>query len=162
MPRIKAVKPRAFCSTQDPDTLPERLDLALAEPFTFGETLSDDLSAAVEADYAGAIWHGSDDAQSDIFRMWDEGYPIAAAWILYGATENATLDAVLWAYRFAGFPQGEFFMRADADLDMWSNDHEAWRCPACNGVTYGDDMGPAETCSSCGETLTENDRIEDD
>lgn len=143
---VTTVKPRAFCSTQDPDTLPERVAIYADEDV--GRIWTEyrvSIGEAVEAD------HRCGDLEScDICNALDADFPLAAAHLLAGATECATLEAVGRAY----------FWNYGDNLPMWTDEFEEWceyhaetwpeerhRCGACGSYTYLPDR-PSE-CAQC-------------
>ena len=164
--RITAIKPRAFATVQDPDTLPERMEVWSGTEDFKGRVLNEyrcAIGAAVEAD------HPCLDLEScDIAQALECGYSLAAAHLLSGATECATVEAVdkayCWNYpqlrpTLEATPDGRLVRKSiwEAEFDEWCEYHadiypaETHRCDACGGFTYLPD-DPSE-CSHCGAPM---------
>lgn len=140
------VDPRTF-------TIDAPTDGITAELGTSGylQTLALDGRACVDIAAAIGAEHPCADSDCDICRATEDGYPFHAARILNGATETPLLDAVVRLYTSAGM---DFGAAADLDCADWLKTEtwtkHAFKCGACNGVTFGDESWTPDQCASCG------------
>jgi hypothetical protein len=100
------------------------------------------LAFALDVDHP----EGKCDRSCDIDVARAEGFLLAAAWLLDGATETPTLDA--WRKRY----------QVTRDLSWWQDGAGGWiefhrehgkACQGCGGFTYGDGDTTPEVCGHC-------------
>src|SRR5204862_441670 len=93
-----------------------------------GRRFSTDVAEAVALDHPSCT-----DASCDIREALDAGFPLTAAWLLWGATETPTLDAVLKAHE----PARDW---AGAEREGWEEHIADYgrSCSRCGGVTFAD------------------------
>ena len=99
--------------------------------------------------------HDCDDPGCDIGTAHANGYVIAAAWMLTGATECESVDAVIAFY----WAHGTAEQRAElgthlydcADWEGWKAHHDEYGrpCDACGSYTYAEVHYEPERCANC-------------
>ena len=96
--------------------------------------------------------HPCKDSTCDIYASLEEGYPLASAYLLTGATETPLLDATIRALEFNG---NEFDLITSAGgFDEWCKRFQELRragsmreCP-CGSFTYCPNQ-PPDFCENC-------------
>lgn len=114
-------------------------------------------------DFKHAVEHHhpcDDTAGCDIARAIEDGYSIWAANLLLSATECPLVDAVLSYYIGGGY---DFSAEAERERVEWLATStwtaHAFRCAACNSISFGDDYWTPENCASCGSREIERTRV---
>ena len=84
----------------------------------------------------------------DVCWALESGYPLAAAWLLAGATETPAIGAAVGALRFNGTQVPAFVV----EFDQWcaSSGSESVQCPDCDARVY---TNHERGCGSCGADL---------
>lgn len=104
------------------------------------------LAFALDVDHP----EGMCDRSCDIDVAREEGFLLAAAWLLDGATETPTLDA--WRKRY----------EVTRDLSWWQDGAGGWidyhrehgqACQGCGGFTYANSDTKPEVCGHCHAAL---------
>lgn len=114
--------------------------------FTIVRSLRLDVAEAVEFE------HDCDENSCDISAAMAHGYPLAAAHLLTGATDELhVLDAVLGAHTFNG---DDVHAAMLADFDQWCENLPAhWECD-CGAIIWEDDD---TYCGNCGAQRADDD-----
>lgn len=106
------------------------------------------IADAVTADHPCGVDGMDTDNTCDIAWALEQEYPLAAAWLLRGATETPALDAAMSALEFNGVTAPSFL----AEFDQWcaSSDSDSIACGQCGARVYTDHEAG---CGSCGADL---------
>lgn len=111
-----------------------------------------DVEAAVEEEHGAC-----EDASCDIAEALKHGFPLAAAYLLDGATETPALDTVRATYEQANaIPEGEDYLHnRPSEWDAWVEHFKKYgrACEACGSYTFATEMDEPEICANCHASL---------